>query len=490
MTQEFEALRTATNQTDHEQASRQYAKMVCGQDCNQESLSDYEDEDFVAYQQRGLQPPVLPSDYVLYKKIKEHWMQEADCFLGKSDKLPTTRGKDADGQLQDNVPKSAAEPKNEPVEPQQIPTGGTESNLPQLPPTPPKSVIIKNNRLDKLFKDLGVSDEPLSEEFWLDVSQPYQPQSFLFELDGIPCIRKGDFSCITGKFGNGKSQFVAMLAAAALKGGYFTMKYLQNDEPKVLIIDTEQGVHDSKAEQCKIFDMCEFPVNTPISNFRMARLRSIYNPKEMLDYMGRAIKSFNPNVLIIDGLLDLIEDFNDIKESRNLVRICMELAEALDIGLIAILHLNPSGDKATGNIGSIALRKATDFLEVHRQEGGSIYEVKSQKARGHKMIKDWKFTISDSSLWGRPEPIQQPDFSSTEISIEDIEQALRDNKDSIQQPFTKENLKAFFKEQLNVANSNKLSECVKMAENKRLIVAQEKKEYEPNQKHPKYYINI
>lgn len=477
MTQEFEALRTATNQTDHEQASRQYAKMVCGQDCNQESLSDYKDEDFVAYQQRGLQPPVLPDDYELYKMVKEYWMQEADCYLGKSDKSPTTRGKDADGQLQDNAPKNAAEGINE----------GKSEPMPDIT-TPTQTEILKKN----FFEKNGVSEDAIvPKDLWLDFSLPYEQNTWCFELDGTPLIRIGELSVVSGKFGTGKSQLISMLIAAALCGQYGTLKCLMPQTPICLLIDTEQGLADVVAEKSRILEIAGLDTNKPTPYFHILRLRSIDDVNEIWKFVLQAVKQLQPDIIVIDGLLDTVEDFNNIGESAEVTRRCMKIAEIMQCAVIGVLHQNPNSEKATGHLGSVALRKATDFLSVSREGKGTdaVYSVSSQKARGHAMIDKWHFRITNTGLWGRPEPCM-PASSGTEISIEDIEQTLRAAQGTIDQPCTAQAIKNWFKSQLSIKDNNLAQQCYEMALNRGFITKQSKEEYEPNQHHPKLYLTL
>ena len=500
MTQEFEALRTATNQTDHEQASRQYAKMVCGQDCNQESLSDYKDEDFVAYQQRGLQPPVLPDDYELYKMVKEYWMQEADCYLGKSDKLPIPCGKDADGQLQDNAPKNAAEAKNEPVEPQQTPTEETKSDLPPIPTTI-SAEQIEENRLQNFLSVLKWQDVEIKPDEYLDFTKRYNPDSFAFEYKCRKFSRLGDVTVVSGQSGMGKTQFVSLLIAAALNSSYGDLGWAFKQEAKILLCDTEQSETDTIGVKNRILSMCERDIYVQPENIKILRQRDTENPVDRWRKILKSTYENRPNLLIIDGLIDVVKNFNELEDCQNLISQLLQTASIYKCAIITVLHTNPSNpkqeyNKLVGHLGSFLERKACDIFIVSREKDGKrkidgIYKVENYKARGHKKLDDIKFEVIDCGQWGRPHLIDsEPNTTKGLPAIEDIEKALRDNKDSIQQPFTKENLKAFFKEQLNVTNKDILKGCVDMAENKRLIVAQKKEDYEPHQTYPKYYLNI
>lgn len=496
----FERLRTALDPNEHKRASLDYAQMVTGKDCSKESISNYEDESFVSYGQQGLNPPLLPDDNELYKMVKEYWMQEADCYLGKSDKLPTPRGKDTDEQLQDNAPKSAPEAKNESVEPQQKTTEGTESKLPPIPTTI-SAEQIEENRLQNFLSVLKWQDVEIKPDEYLDFTKRYNPDSFAFEYKCRKFSRLGDVTVVSGQSGMGKTQFVSLLIAAALNSSYEGLGWAFKQDAKILLCDTEQSETDTIGVKNRILSMCERDIYVRPENIVILRQRDTENPVDRWRKILKSTYENRPNLLIIDGLIDVVKNFNELEDCQNLISQLLQTASIYKCAIITVLHTNPSNpkqeyNKLVGHLGSFLERKACDIFIVSREKDGKreidgIYKVENYKARGHKKLDDIKFEVIDCGQWGRPHLIDsEPNTTKGLPAIEDIEKALQDNKDSILQPFTKEDLKAFFKEQLNVTNSDKLSDCVKMAENKRLIVAQKKEEYEPNQKHPKYYINI
>lgn len=488
----FERLRTALDPNEHKRASLDYAQMVTGKDCSAETISNYEDESFVLYVQQGLNPPLLPDGYELYKTIKEYWMQEADCYLGKSDKLPTPRGKDTDEQLQDNALKSAPEAKNEPVEPQQTPTEETESKLPPLPVIT-AAQIEENSYLNFLSARNWYNVE--IKHNYLDFTKKYNPDSFAFEYKGNKFSRLGDISVVAGQSGVGKTQFVSLLIAAALNGSYDGLCWAYDKPAKVLLCDTEQSETDTIAVKNRILEMCERDISVQPDNFRIFRLRDTETPQDRWCRILKSLYEYRPNLLVIDGLIDLVENFNNIEECQRIVSELLQTASKYKCAIVTVLHTNPHNSKVdisklVGNLGSFLERKACDIFLISRDSKTGKYAVENYKARGHRPVDKMEYEVIDCGQWGRPQFIKSESNTTKGMpTIEDIEKVLHDNKDSIQQPFTKEDLKAFFKEQLKKRNTNVLSKCVQEAENKRLIVAQGKEEYEPNQTYPKFKIN-
>jgi hypothetical protein len=61
---------------------------------------------------------------------------------------------------------------------------------------------------------------------------------------------------------------------------------------------------------------------------------------------------------VIDGLADLVADFNDLKETNLLIQKVMKWTDDKKFHLMTIIHQNSYTNKATGHLGSSILKKA------------------------------------------------------------------------------------------------------------------------------------
>jgi hypothetical protein len=143
----------------------------------------------------------------------------------------------------------------------------------------------------------------------------------------------------------------------------------------------------------------------------------------------KAIWQVRPTDIFLDGMLDIVEDYNDQKECQPIIRKCMKLATHYDASLWSVLHENPLADKLVGTLGSITQRKVSEIFTVIKVKQADLKEndrrpdlpdiyfrVKQNKARGRD-VADWLFRYENNvGGWGQP------------IEIEDNGVKVIDNK--------------------------------------------------------------
>jgi len=75
----------------------------------------------------------------------------------------------------------------------------------------------------------------------------------------------------------------------------------------------------------------------------------------------------------IDGISDLVEDFNDLKESSFVIQKVMKWTEELNIHLNTIIHSNPNTPKPTGHLGTAILKKAETVCNLTPNDKNDNY---------------------------------------------------------------------------------------------------------------------
>jgi hypothetical protein len=112
----------------------------------------------------------------------------------------------------------------------------------------------------------------------------------------------------------------------------------------------------------------------------------------------------NPDAVFIDGIRDIISDFNDNEASSALVTDLMAFAEQRQICIWNTLHMNPrpkndDESKMRGHLGTELGNKITDTLVCikHKEKDGTVYfTVKQDDARG-KDMEDWEFVVTEAA---------------------------------------------------------------------------------------------
>lgn len=273
-------------------------------------------------------------------------------------------------------------------------------------------------------------DADISGDF-LDFDKPYRPPRYTMERDGVPFADVGEIHIISGKPGNGKTGLMAQLIAATLGGRFGNTiarrvghKVNGSDDfhelpTRILYVDTEQGEDDTIGFKNRVISMSGVSKEDAKEHLKILRLRDTELAKDRWRKILKAIWQMQPTDIFLDGMLDIVEDYNDQKECQPIIRKCMMLATHYDTSLWAVLHENPMVDKLVGTLGSITQRKVSEIFTVIKVKQADLkpneqrpdlpdiyFRVKQNKARG-KDVADWLFQyVTNAGGWGQPVEIE------------------------------------------------------------------------------------
>lgn len=284
-------------------------------------------------------------------------------------------------------------------------------------------------------------DTQVDDDF-LDFDEPYRPPRYTMERDGVPFADVGELHIISGKPGNGKTGLMSQLEAATLGrqfgntlardvghivrdeqgnivNGEDRRPLFQQRPTRILHIDTEQGKDDTIAFKNRVISMSGISKDEAKEHFFILRLRDTELASDRWKKILKAIYVVQPTDIFLDGMLDIVEDYNDQKECQPIIRKCMMLATYYDTSLWAVLHENPLVDKLVGTLGSITQRKVSEIFTVIKVKQADLkpneqrpdlpdiyFRVKQNKARGRD-VADWLFQyVTNAGGWGQPVEIE------------------------------------------------------------------------------------
>ena len=276
------------------------------------------------------------------------------------------------------------------------------------------------------------------------------------EREGVPFADVGEIHIISGKPGNGKTGLMAQLIAATLGGKFGNTiarkvghKVNGSDDfhelpTRILYVDTEQGEDDTIGFKNRVISMSGVSKEDAKEHLKILRLRDTELAKDRWRKILKAIWQMQPTDIFLDGMLDIVEDYNDQKECQPIIRKCMMMATHYDTSLWAVLHENPMVDKLVGTLGSITQRKVSEIFTVIKVKQADLkpnekrddlpdiyFRVKQNKARG-KDVADWLFQyVTNAGGWGQP------------VEIEDNGTNVVDSKEIAFMKEADERLKAF-----------------------------------------------
>ena len=273
------------------------------------------------------------------------------------------------------------------------------------------------------------------EPYLLDATQNYPEPYFMLEYKGVPFSTIGGIQALSGQKKNGKTFLTAQMMATilgtdnnrvatylpGLKVPERTLQYLRdkhNDQdykPVVLFVDTEMEKLNTAKVLRRVHWLCGWQMDMACDRFHVMWLRSVTDVKDdkgkvterayerRYHLIKQAIDILNPDAVFIDGIRDLIGDFNDNEASSALVLDLMALAQEKQICIWNTLHMNPrmkndDESKMRGHLGTELGNKITDTLVCvkHKENGNVWFTVRQDDARD-KDLDDWEFIVTDAA---------------------------------------------------------------------------------------------
>ena len=164
------------------------------------------------------------------------------------------------------------------------------------------------------------------------------------------------FSLWQGKQKSKKTTFLAMVIAAFISGttGNDSIKIQSDSDGVVLVFDTEQGESYAARTLKLILKMAGLDTSNRIiyCNLRES------SPKDRMNIIRAGIENTqNVKFVVIDGLVDLLEDFMDAAEGHAVITELLSMCSAYNIHIAGVLHQNKADKNARAHIGTISSQK-------------------------------------------------------------------------------------------------------------------------------------
>ncbi len=315
---------------------------------------------------------------------------------------------------------------------------------------------MKKNELHPIFNGMGAAEyfaqriydsekpSPNGKQFSLDANEKHIlskmqqkiefPQPIL-SLNDQGIMYPNTITLIQGKSGVHKSRLSSHIMSAllsSLPNEIAGLKRKGLEKFNVISIDTERSINDllPYAMQSVITDAGYAKKEMP-GNFRTTSLVNI-DRKSRLDevktYISKAIHQTTlHNVLFLDVISDLIEDFNNVSSSLQLLDYLNSMINEFNITIVAVIHENPgSMDKSRGHLGT----------ELHNKSS-SVIQISGEKGKDNKSINLQKLSILKSRYTAAPEPIYysyNPISRRLEQQDAEFAQAIAQKKVEIKAP--------------------------------------------------------
>lgn len=290
--------------------------------------------------------------------------------------------------------------------------------------------------------------QPLTEEdkefmqFVFDDTIKYETPPFLFEYRApgqeypVGFSPIGGIQALSGQKKNGKSIMASVLLAAVLCNGKETGRMAERFPgfrvrqstvaklghiPTALYIDTEQEKENTSVVVERAKWLAEWPAYTECPRLHALWLRQLPDGKGN-PYRWKvskwAINYFKPDLVILDGIRDVVKDFNNLEESSQIINEIASIASQNRISFWNTLHMNPrpadEDSKMRGHLGTELGNKVTDTFSVKKKKNPETqrfeFTVSQIDARGMDVP---EFTIQ---LEGNPDELGFPKLKDADTS--------------------------------------------------------------------------
>lgn len=201
----------------------------------------------------------------------------------------------------------------------------------------------------------------------------------IISLNGVPIAYMGDIVGIKGQPKTGKSQFAALLMAACIAERPIGGKVYIKNGLSMIVFDTEQSDESATLRyNCALRTAGSDNSFAGIGKAGYTMIRE-FNYKERREILTRRVEAFNPDIIYIDGIRQLMADFNDSKESGEIIDFLKILANDGKRIVIVVLHTNPTdastddAKKMRGHIGTELANAALSVISLTSKQDGDNY---------------------------------------------------------------------------------------------------------------------
>ena len=267
----------------------------------------------------------------------------------------------------------------------------------------PNTVLDQINLQSCLEQEAAAASEfsNFKEKYVIDGSIDYPDPEYLIQIGGVGTLPKGNLVAVSAKWKNGKTFFCDILSAIFLGSDIYAHCGNLLEHGKVSFFDTEQAKNDTARILKTIWAITpeERHRDIEVSCLRDADIAIDDESEEIsrYEFVRRSIELEHPDLVIIDGIADLIYNYNDVIESQLMVNNLATLANKHNCCIVVVMHQNKgSRDKnMKGHLGTMLYQKCSDVFNVEKH--GNLFVVSHTVSR-HRNCEDISFKLDENAV--------------------------------------------------------------------------------------------
>ena len=248
------------------------------------------------------------------------------------------------------------------------------------------------------------------------------PMEFLFSLFGELCFPRRELVAFTGRAKSGKTFVMSMLMVCCVVSELLTFRRNGDTPFRLLWYDTEQSDQSTQDilvnRIMPLFHRIMGPDEPfPEHMFDIFNVRNVDRANREAYFLA-AIEHYKPDLVILDGIRDLVSDINDGPAAQEMMEKLMKTAQLHNCCIVCVLHQNKSGDSRDprGWLGTELLNKAYDVFATEKLMPQRIFKLEQLYTRKYDIEQQLYFTVDDEGLPCVTEAPPMPSYMSMDGS--------------------------------------------------------------------------
>ena len=244
----------------------------------------------------------------------------------------------------------------------------------------------------------------LLEKMRITPEKQLEPMEFLFRLFGRPCFPRRELVAITGKAKSGKTFVTSMLMACCNMRDVLSFHREHEPPLRVLWYDTEQSDESTQdILKNRVFRMVA-PAPDLFSQ-RSGELFDVFNVravewKERRSLLKEAVERYGPDLVIVDGIRDLVNDINDGVLAQEVMEELLHLATQKNCCIVCVLHQNKGSEdhNLRGWIGTELMNKAFEVYACEKMMPQRVFKLEQTLTRKYDIEQTLYFEVNEQGL--------------------------------------------------------------------------------------------
>lgn len=227
--------------------------------------------------------------------------------------------------------------------------------------------------MEKTKKELNPTERLLLRKHNPNYTPP--PQQVILTISDVTVGCLQSFVVFSGIPKSGKSTYMAATTGSAFSDSdIFKIKlHLPHDRDRIAYFDTESSEFDFYRQIDRVVELAQLDTYPDTLDAFCTREDS---PEQVVEMINTYLKNTPTcSVLIIDGILDLLHDYNNITESSNLIKWIKRLTKLYNILVIGVLHIGKKGENTLGHVGSMADRLVQSSVRIERNKEQGTFDM-------------------------------------------------------------------------------------------------------------------